>query len=270
MQHLTEPSTEGDTPGVTSPPPLSSEYFDAWYAAMERSSLKDAVMQRYLGLPEHLVVNSTVPWPGLDDLERHLRLPVGGRLLDLACGRGRIGQELATRTDARLVGVDFSPEALRQAAAHARAVGCDATYAVGDLLATGQPDSAFDTVLVVDSIQFASSTVDALREVRRVLREGGRVVLTGWEARSRGGEQVPARLRDLDLDESLRGAGFVDVVVETRDDWRAVELAMWAEAAALDPGDDPALVSFHEEGLRAVAAPDALRRVLASATAPSA
>jgi hypothetical protein len=43
---------------------------------------------------------------------------------------------------------------------------------------------------------------------------------------------------------------------------------MWAEAAALDPGDDPSLRAFHEEGVAAPPKMDLTRRVMASATAP--
>ena len=43
---------------------------------------------------------------------------------------------------------------------------------------------------------------------------------------------------------------------------------MWEEAAGLEPGDDPALRSFHEEALRSPPVLDLTRRVMASATAP--
>ena len=43
---------------------------------------------------------------------------------------------------------------------------------------------------------------------------------------------------------------------------------MWEEAAALDPGDHPALHSFHDEGVRALEIFDLARRVMATATAP--
>lgn len=43
---------------------------------------------------------------------------------------------------------------------------------------------------------------------------------------------------------------------------------MWAEAAALDPGEDPALRSFHDEALRAPVVMELTRRVMATATAP--
>ena len=56
--------------------------------------------------------------------------------------------------------------------------------------------------------------------------------------------------------------------VRDRPAWQDTERAMWAEGAALDPGDDPALISFHEEGLGAPAVIALTRRVMATATAP--
>ena len=260
-------TAERDTAGVTTPRPSSAEYFDGWYAAMAVSPRKDEIMQRHLGLPPYLLVTSSVTWTGIAEIVDLLALAPGSRLLDLACGRGGHGQEIASRTAAELVGVDFSQEAIRQAARLAHERGITASYTVGDLASTGLPDASVDAVLVVDSIQFAQETHRAFAEIRRVLRVGGRVVLTGWEATQRGDERVPARLRDLDVGAGLEHAGFDDVVVQSRDDWRDAELEMWAEAAALDPGDDPTLVSFHDEGVRSLVAPETLRRVLASATA---
>ena len=43
---------------------------------------------------------------------------------------------------------------------------------------------------------------------------------------------------------------------------------MWEEAAAFDPGSDPALRSFHDEGVRVLETFDLVRRVIATATAP--
>jgi hypothetical protein len=42
---------------------------------------------------------------------------------------------------------------------------------------------------------------------------------------------------------------------------------MWEEAAALDPGDDHALQSFHAEGLRSLDIFTLLRRVMVTAAA---
>lgn len=49
-----------------------------------------------------------------------------------------------------------------------------------------------------------------------------------------------------------------------RPEWRAAERALWEEAAALDPGDGPALRSFHDEGVRSLEIFGVIRRVMAN------
>ena len=225
-------------------------------------------MQRHLGLPAELLSTSLLSWDGLGEVVDALRLSPGHTLLDLACGRGGYGLEIAARTGARLLGVDFSAEAVRQATAHADQLERVASYRVGDLAATGLEDASADAVVCIDAIQFASDPPAAHAELRRVLVPGGRVVLTCWQAFDRDEERVPARLRAVDVAAVLTAAGFVDVDVRDRPVWRESERAMWEEAAALDPGDDAALQSLHEEGVFSLGMFDLVHRVLATATAP--
>lgn len=243
-------------------------YFDDWYAGMVGSRMKDEIVQRHLGLPAHLLSTSLLGWAGLAEVVAELRLSPGHHLLDLACGRGGYGVEIARRTGARLTGVDLSAEAVRQAIEHVRDLDQPARFQVGDLAATGLPSSSVDAVVCVDALQFAAEPAAAYEELRRVLVPAGRVVLTCWEPTDRGDDALPARLRKVDLEAGLTAAGFQDVIVRERAEWRSAERAMWDEAAALDPGDDPGLRSFHEEGVRAQELFDRLRRVMASATAP--
>jgi SAM-dependent methyltransferase len=245
-----------------------AEDFDAWYADMTASPVKDEIQQRHLGLPPHLLSTSLLGWEGIAEAVAALRLSAGGTLVDLACGRGGYGLEIAGRTGARLIGVDFSAEAVRQAGEQARRLGATADFRVGDLTATGLEDGSATAVLCVDAIQFAPQPDAAYREIRRILAAGGRVVLTCWEPHHPGDERLPARLRHVDLRAGLAGAGFADIEVRERPGWRDQERAMWKEAAALDPGDDPALRAFHEEGVAAPLKMDLTRRVMTSATAP--
>jgi SAM-dependent methyltransferase len=252
--------------------PERAQYFDDWYAAMPEAPVKDEIQQRHLGLPPHLLSTSLLTWAGIAEVTGALRLPPGGTLLDLACGRGGYGLEIAARTGARLVGVDFSAVAVRQArqqAARQRARRLDrpAGYAVADLAATGLGPGAADAVLCVDAIQFAPEPGAAYRELRRVLAPAGRVVLTCWEPVDPGDNRVPDRLRRVSLGRGLAAAGFRGIEVTERPAWRAAERSMWEEAAALDPGDDPALQSFHAEGLRSLDTFTLLRRVMATAAA---
>jgi SAM-dependent methyltransferase len=255
---------------VQTPPPRSAEYFDGWYADMARSPVKDEIFQRHLGLPPDLLSTSLLGWAGIAEVTAALRLSPGQTLLDLACGRGGYGLEIAARAGATLVGVDFSAEAIRQARQLAQRLGRAADFRVGDLAATGLDDGSVDAVLCVDAIQFAGQPDAAYGELRRVLAPAGRVALTCWESLDRDDGRVPARVRGVDLGAGLAAAGFSEVEVGERPGWRDCERAMWQEAAALDPGDDPALRSFHDEGVRSLATFGLVRRVLATASAPPA
>ena len=258
------PPEEAMEPG----PGLQAGDFDEWYADMTTSPVKDEIQQRHLGLPPHLLSTSLLGWAGIAEAAVALRLSAAGTLVDLACGRGGYGLEIAGRAGAALIGVDFSAEAVRQAREQGRRLGATADFRVGDLAATGLADGSATAVLCVDAIQFAPQPAAAYREIRRILAPGGRVVLTNWDPCEPGDERLPARLRHVDLRAGLAGAGFDDIEVGERPTWRGQERAMWAEAAALDPGDDPALRAFHEEGVQAPLKMDLTRRVMASATAP--
>jgi SAM-dependent methyltransferase len=250
------------------PPRPSVQYFDSWYADMAVSPAKDAIMQRHLGLPPYLLSTSLLPWEGIAEACQFLDLSAGDTLLDLACGRGGYGLEISSRTCAAVVGVDLSVEAVRRAREQAERLGRATGFLVGDIAATGLDAGSVNAVLCLDSIQFADPAEAAYEEIRRVLVRGGRVMLTCWEALDRGEELLPERLRRVDLGAGLTSAGFADVETRERTDWRSMERALWEEAVALDPGDDPALRSFHDEGVRSLEIFPLVRRVVATATAP--
>ena len=175
--------------------PALAQYFNDWFADMAESPVVDEIQQRHLGLPPGLLSTSLLSWKGIAEVTDSLHLSPGATLLDLACGRGGYGLEIAARANARLIGVDFSAEAIHQARQHARRLGRTAAFCVADLAAPGLRTGSAAAVLCVDAIQFASRPNAAYRELRRVLAPGGRVVLTCWEAVNPDDERVPDRLR---------------------------------------------------------------------------
>ncbi len=250
------------------PKPRSAEYFDGWYANQAATPAVAEIMNRHTGFPPGTRAG-VVPAEAIPELAEELRLRPGSTLLDLACGRGAYGLLVAKRAGTPLIGVDFSAQALTQAREQATRLGVrNASFRTGELAATGLPDASVEAVLCTDAIQFPDEPAVAYDEIRRVLKPGGRVVLTCWEPFDRADERLSARIRRANLADGLRLAGFTDIEVRDRPSWLAREHALWAEAAALDPGEDPALGSLHAEAVRSLEWTALLRRVLAVVTNP--
>lgn len=249
---------------------VDAEYFDNWYADIERSSAREALFTSFLDLPPEVGPSNLVPRAGLDELVGVLELDTDGLLVDLACGRGGPGMYVARAAGSRLRGVDFSAEAVRQATSRRGLFGLSerASFVVGDLTATGLPSGEADAVLCVDAVQFAPDPTDAITEMLRLLRPGGRVALTCWEPIEPGDPELPVRLRDLDLATALTAGGFTDVVVEKRPAWREVERQLWEHVAAMPSDGDPAIASMQAEASRTLPTFDRFRRVLATGRAP--
>jgi SAM-dependent methyltransferase len=105
----------------------------------------------------------------------HHRLGVddGDRLLDMACGSG-LAIELARMRGAAGHGIDASPRLV--AVARDRNPGCD--IRVGDMNALPWDEGSFDVVTSFRGIW--GTTPDAVAELYRVLRPGGRAGITVW------------------------------------------------------------------------------------------
>lgn len=107
-----------------------------------------------------------------------LSIRPGDHLVDLGCGRGGPGLWLARRCRARLTGVDFSAVALSLAAARAAAWAPKAEFGHGLLTDSGLGDGCADAVICIDAALYAAERVRALTEIGRLLRPGGRALIT--------------------------------------------------------------------------------------------
>lgn len=112
------------------------------------------------------------------------RLPPGTRrVLEIASGTGRVTRQLLARlpADGTLLATDLSPAMLERAAT---AIAGDArvTFAPADAQAlTIAGDGAFDVVACQFGLMFVPDKALALREMRRVLRPGGTLLLSTWD-----------------------------------------------------------------------------------------
>jgi SAM-dependent methyltransferase len=92
----------------------------------------------------------------------------------------RPGLWLARALSANLISVDYSATAIELTASRAPAfleLG-RGSFRVGTFDATGLHDRAADGVVSVDALPFSPDRDSSLREVRRILAPGGRVVFT--------------------------------------------------------------------------------------------
>lgn len=98
------------------------------------------------------------------------------RVLDVGCGDGVLTCVAASR-GARVVGVDPDSSMLGAARARADRAGVKADFLDGHIERLRFADASFDAVVAVTVLCFVSDASAALREMARVLRPGGRVVL---------------------------------------------------------------------------------------------
>lgn len=256
------------------PPEATPSGFDAGFAASAASEgIRKVWRTAEPDLPAEIEPFSFVSVGLLDHLSRALALAPGQVLVDLACGRGGPGLWLARSTGASLIGVDFSPVAVEQAGARADMFGLHgrARFVVGDLTATGLPDSTADAAVCVDAMHFPTEPAVAAAEAARILRPGGRLVLTNWQPRRPKDSRLPARLRHRAWRFILEDAGFTDIRVEARPDWHEVYTRVYRTALdAGDPAGDTALANLQDEARERLPTANLIDRVVAIGSRPAA
>ena len=182
----------------------------------------------------HLVPAITAIWA--EELVARAAPAAGERVLDLACGTGIVARLAALRMGSgEVVGLDINASVLAVARSLPAPAGVAVTWHEGSALDMPFADGAFDVCLCQLGLQFFPDPAAALREVARVLRSDGRLVLSVYDAiettplalalsealdrRIRPGASATKRAEHAMSDaEALRalasGAGFRDVAVD--------------------------------------------------------
>lgn len=119
---------------------------------------------------------------GTRTVER-LSLKRGDRVLDVCCGSGASALPAAASVGptGSVTGVDLAEAMLALAAAKAEGAGHAHTrWRVGDLMATGEAEGAFDAVVCVFGVFFVPDIPAAIRSLGRHVAPGGVLAVTTW------------------------------------------------------------------------------------------
>jgi SAM-dependent methyltransferase len=115
-----------------------------------------------------------------DPITEALREAPGGRVLDLATGRGIFLETLLGTLDGVEMAVGVDSDARATAAAKAAVADLDERVLIAqmDTRALGFAESAFDTVGIANSLHHLADLDATFAEIRRVVRRGGRCIVS--------------------------------------------------------------------------------------------
>ncbi|WP_244099308.1 glycoside hydrolase family 99-like domain-containing protein [Burkholderia gladioli] len=154
--------------------------------------------ERYIpGMSAHIEV---------EHMHRYLvarRLCAGKRVLDIACGEG-YGSYALSRAAALVTGVDISEEAVQHARAAYGHRADNLDFVVGSAADIPLDDASFDIVVSFETIEHHDQHEAMIREIKRVLRPGGLVVISSpnkHEYSDVTGYSNPWHVKELYLDE---------------------------------------------------------------------
>jgi SAM-dependent methyltransferase len=201
-----------------------------WFRVVAPRALGDWITDRRARRPSGAAARAAYRdplyhYPNFRVILNELALSPEDELLEVGCGGGAL-LRLALQSGCRAAAVDHSPDMVRLARETNRdavAAGrLDVREASADALPF--PDATFSCAVMTGVLGFLPDPVAALRELGRVLRPGGRIVVLGADPELRGTpaapEPIASRLRFYDegaLADLGRAAGFADVQVVRRE-----------------------------------------------------
>jgi demethylmenaquinone methyltransferase / 2-methoxy-6-polyprenyl-1,4-benzoquinol methylase len=147
--------------------------------------VSEQVREMFSSIAPRYDVTNVVLSLGVDRLWRRVAVresgaEAGARILDCATGTGDLALALRRRVGptGSVVGMDFCAAMLGPAREKARRAGLeDVRFEEGDALALRYPAASFDVATIAFGIRNVDDPVRCLKEMARVVRPGGRVVV---------------------------------------------------------------------------------------------
>lgn len=158
------------------------DFYERFYAVVESSRAHALFCEQAFG--KNLCQHGFADLDQLQALADVAGLGPGTRALDLGCGNGMIAEYLSDLTGAHVTGLDYIPEAIRQAQERTGPKAWHLEFVVGDINALELPPGAFDLVYSIDTLYFSNDYASTIRQLAGLLRTGGQMAILfshGWE-----------------------------------------------------------------------------------------
>ena len=120
---------------------------------------------------------------GNEEFAKRLPIVPGVKLLDVACGTGTASIP-AARAGAEVTGIDLAGNLIEQAIEYAKREGVTANFEFGDVEDLTFENNTFDIVITMFGAMFAPRPDITARELIRVTRPGGLIIMTNWTPES--------------------------------------------------------------------------------------
>jgi ubiquinone/menaquinone biosynthesis C-methylase UbiE len=200
----------------------------------------------------------------------------GERVLDIACGTGIVARNVVSLVGSKgiVMGLDANPDMIGMARAMAEREHLSIDWHTGSAEQLPFADENFDLILCQFGLMFFTDRHAALKQMHRVLKTGGRVILSVWQAIDRhpfyqtihevtqrhlGKSSVQAVFSLGDVDELrklLTDSGFRHITIEsvsiTARFPQPEEFLAWE--LDVDPAETPALRNLDAEAQQAIMA----------------
>jgi ubiquinone/menaquinone biosynthesis C-methylase UbiE len=151
------------------------DFYDRFYRATASSEAHRQFCTRVFGLD--LGQHGFADVAQLNALLAAAEIREGQHVLDLGCGSGMIAEYLSDRSGAHVTGLDYVPEAIRQARARTQSKALRLEFVEGDINALDLPASRYDVIVSIDTIYFSEDVGATLSALKRALRPGGRLAI---------------------------------------------------------------------------------------------
>jgi SAM-dependent methyltransferase len=152
---------------------FEGEGFGKWMIGCELSPSYRKFCQRVFGTDRcHFDMMTQKQFEKLLEV---LEIRVEDRVLDLGCGTGSLPETIADLTGAKVVGIDFSANAIEFAQERTREKQDYLSYQLMDMDALSLPPKSFDVVVSIDTLYFVSNLSHTIAAVKDCLQDNGRM-----------------------------------------------------------------------------------------------